>query len=283
MLALIDADVLVHELGWSGQFKDKETGEDVLLSLERVLTLLDEKIKLICEDVEASEPPILFLTDSEWLHNEMDNRDRIQDFEPRDDFVPNFRYDVAVTQPYKGNRKNPKPTHFWSIVLHMLDNYECVVSEGGLEADDELCITQTYVNGDTVICSRDKDLRICPGNHFSWECGGQRAVGPHFTDRLGSLSVGNNGKTLGYGLKFFYYQMLVGDTADHILGLRSVGDKGALKLLDGLETEWELYSAVKAAYKDKGMGKEYFMEQANLLWMIQERGVGYGPPKRPQD
>lgn len=296
MTPLLDADVLLHELGWSGQFKDKETGEEVLLSRERVVDMLDEKIKLICEDVEVTEPPILFLSDSEWLNNEMNNRRGFGGDDPIP-FVKNFRYEVAVTKPYKGNRKNPKPEHFYNLALYMLDHYKVVVSKGGLEADDELCVYQTKgvewpLTGDTIICSRDKDLRICPGWHFSWECGGQKAIGPHYTDREGHIelkekvSVSAAGKEtvvkyiIGYGLMFFYSQMITGDTADHIPGLPLGGAVKAYKLLSECETEWEMFSAVKAAYKDKGMSKEYFMEQANLLWMIQERGVGYAIPKR---
>jgi 5'-3' exonuclease len=148
-----------------------------------------------------------------------------------------------------------------------------------------MCMYQTEMSDigvDTIICSRDKDLRICPGWHFSWECGQQKAIGPTHTDRLGFLSEKPNGDTIGYGLKFFFYQMLVGDTADNIPGLPKVGDAGAVKLLKDLNTEVELYQAVKNAYIEK-MGeaaKEYFKEQSSLLWMVQEKGVGYKPPKK---
>lgn len=57
MTPLIDGDILLHELGWSGQFKDKETEEEVLLPFEHVQKLLDKKIENICYDVEATNPP----------------------------------------------------------------------------------------------------------------------------------------------------------------------------------------------------------------------------------
>lgn len=188
-------------------------------------------------------------------------------------FVPNFRYEVAKSRPYKGNRKNPKPFHFYNILFYLLAEYNTIVSEDGLEADDMLCIEQAS-RKDTVICSRDKDLRICPGWHFSWECGNQHAIGPTFTDKLGWLEMIDK-KVIGYGLKFFYYQMLVGDTADHIPGLKGWGQAGAYKLLEPLATEEELFRTVKQKYLEvmgKEVAKEYFLEQANLLWMRQEKG-----------
>lgn len=254
----------------------------MLFPFEKVQELLDEKIRGICYDVEATEPPLLFLTNSPEVTEIVNRSMRFSD-EEKCKFVPNFRYKVAVTKPYKGTRKNPKPFHFYNIVNHLLANYDVVVSRGGLEADDMMCLHQTRED-DTIICSRDKDLRICPGWHFSWECGGQRAVGPHYTDRIGSLELlvkestnQTTGKVTqtkqlkGYGLKFFFAQMLTGDTADNIPGLPKVGDVAAYNLINTLQTEQEMYEAVKALYKEKmGVGaKTYFLEQMELLWMKQ--------------
>ena len=285
MTPLIDADILLHEIGWSGEFKDKESGEQVLLSVDHVFDLLEDKVRLICEDVGATTAPILFITSSPWIV-EQANKLLGTNYKPAE----NIRYQIAKTKPYKGTRKNPKPFHYKNLVLKMLLDYDVVVSIDGLEADDMLCIEQVYMNKshkDSVICSRDKDLRICPGWHYSWECGKQFSIGPTYTDDFGFLTEDYSGKTLGYGKKFFYYQMLVGDTADNIPGLQGVGDKGARKLLDPLETEWEVFSAVQKKYvevlKDTGIDiKEFFLEQADLLWMRQERNKGYEFPRQPK-
>lgn len=299
MKPLIDADILLHEIGWSGEFKSKETGEEILLDPEYVFDLLDKKIDLICEDVGATEPPTLFITNSEWLNNELNRRHRFKG-EPEEEYKPLFRYSVAVTQPYKGNRNNPKPFHFKNLIIHMLANYDVVIAKNGYEADDLLCMYQgNYDTGNgwetvpSVICSRDKDLRICPGYHFSWECGKQKAIGPEYTDELGRLimtivekekneKIIKEKKVHGYGLKFFYYQMLVGDTADYIPGLPKWGLVRAFELIDPLTTHEEVFNAVKQAYiESQGLckAKEYWMEQANLLWMIQKEGERYTIPK----
>lgn len=261
--------------------------------------ILDRKIELICEDVGATQPPTLFITNSEWLNNELNRRRRFRG-EPEEEYKPLFRYDVAVTQPYKGNRKNPKPFHFNNLIVYMLAEYDTVVAQGGYEADDLMVMAQaeqwyntqngTWDQVPYIICSRDKDLRICPGYHFSWECGKQKAIGPEYTDELGRLILDvkekDNGKVdkkvYGYGLKFFYFQMLVGDTADYIPGLPKWGQIKAYNLINELETHEEVFKAVKAAYIET-MGlceaKDYWMEQANLLWMVQKEGESYTIPK----
>lgn len=280
MKALIDGDILLHELGWSGEFKDKETGNFVLLEFEHVAELLDKKIELINQEVYATEKPTLFITNSEWIWG---NRKRFINHVP--EYRETFRYGLAKTKPYKGTRKNPKPFHFYNIISYLDHNYELCISADGYEADDEMCMVQWkgWENGEheTIICSRDKDLRICPGLHYSWECGKQRSIGPHYTDEFGSLEYTKQEKLVGYGLKFFYYQMLVGDSADNIPGLLGFGEKKAFQLLEECETEEDCFKLVKKLYIEtvgKENAKELFLEQANLLWMVRERGKGYEIP-----
>lgn len=261
---LIDGDILLHEIGWSCEFKDKESGELVLFDAEYAEHLLKQKIEGICTDVDATEPPILFFSDSEWLSKKL-----------KRDYVKGFRYDIAKSKPYKGNRINPKPFHFYNLLTIMMSDYNCIISSNGLEADDIICLYQYEqlenpgTNPTTIICSRDKDLRICPGWHFSWECGKQKAIGPVETDTIGWIEKRDDGSVLGYGLSFFYYQLLVGDTADCIPGLPRFGKATAYSLLHNIKTARGLYEIVRDQYKET-MGdkaKEYFMEQANLLWM----------------
>lgn len=273
MKALIDGDILLHEIGWSGQFKDKESGEEVLLPFAHVAELLDKKIEGICTDVLADEPPTIFLSDNEWLA-----------YAEGREFVKGFRYSIAKSKPYKGTRTNPRPFHFYNILVYLQATYDCVIATEGLEADDVICRSQ-YIslgkNEETIICSRDKDVRIAPGYHFSWECGKQRAIGPVYTDIKGGLSKRDDGDTIGYGTAFFYYQMLVGDSADNIPGLPSFGKVKAYNLLSGATTTVEQHTIVKELYKQAlGDGaKDYFLEQANLLWMRYNDEQRYVPPR----
>lgn len=281
MKPLIDGDILLHEIGWSGQFLDKETKEPILLDFDHVQEILDNKIKIICEEVGATEPPTIFFTDNPQLNRRI-NRERLwQGLEPLN-YVPGFRYSLAKSKPYKGTRKNPKPFHFYNILEYIRATYETEVAYGGLEADDLICqhqfrsIPNPFFN--TVICSRDKDLRICPGWHYSWECGKQTAIGPKETDTVGWLEKTDK-DVIGYGLSFFYFQCLVGDAADNIPGLPKVGKAKAFKLLEGCTTEEELFTKVKDMYKELGHSKDYFLEQANLLWMRMEEDTPYQIPE----
>ena len=283
MRCLIDGDVLLHELGWSSQFPDKDTGEQILFSSEKACEMLDKKIEVIQEECMADDPPTLYVSSSDWIVKAWNKNAKWND---REQMVhePNFRYEVAVTKPYKGTRKNPKPFHFKNLFIHMIENYDVVVSSGGLEADDMVCIAQrTAIDAgeETIVCSRDKDLRIVQGWHYSWECGKQPSHGPVETDSLGHIyqriTVNKTTKKetmdiFGYGLAFFLAQMVMGDGADNIPGLPSQGKAAAWKLLHPLEGDKEAQiKAVKDAYKEKAKdkSKELFLEQAQLLWMRQ--------------
>jgi 5'-3' exonuclease len=77
---------------------------------------------------------------------------------------------------------------------------------------------------------------------------------------------------VGNGLRFFYSQLITGDTVDNIPGLPRGGPRLAFSTLDGLETEEEMFRAVEEAYKKKFPDdyRERILEQARLLWMVRE-------------
>lgn len=234
---------------------------------------MDERIKDICEAVEATEPPTLYLTGDEKLWRKV-SKQRKREGLPVEPFKPNFRIAVATSKPYKGNRKSEKPYHFDNVRAYMLGAYNVEVANG-IEADDLMSIHQTRSDvGTTIICSRDKDLRITPGWHYGWECGRQPEFGPELVDELGWLTLNSN-KLKGVGKKFFYSQMLTGDTVDNIPGLPKYGPVKAYNLLHGLETEEQCEYAVRCLYKEK-IGEDYedyYNEQHALLWMLREMPV----------
>ncbi len=247
MTPLIDGDVLVYEIGFACEY-----GKEEIPSFEYVKEVLDNRIRQICEEVEATSPPVLFLTGK-----------------------GNFRETLAVTKPYKGTRVAEKPYHYANIKAYLQASYGATLVEG-YEADDALAMAQT---SKTIICSRDKDLRMVEGWHFSWECGKQPQVGPYKTDRVGKLSVLPK-KVMGYGLSFFYFQLLTGDSVDNIPGCKGIGPKKAVDLLahltDPLEMEqvcWDTY-CLKHPEKILQELTDLFMEQAGLLWMITDMEDG---------
>jgi 5'-3' exonuclease len=70
-------------------------------------------------------------------------------------------------------------------------------------------------------------------------------------------------------MKFFYTQILTGDRADNIGGLHGVGPVKASKILQGCETENELWDAVVKAYEGD---VEHVLENARLLWLRRYEG-----------
>lgn len=246
MKALIDADVLRMEVGAVGQTTNDE-GEIEMRSWDFVQELLDSKIRDIMELTWADEYT-LFLTSCPRTHRILHRKSDVE-------FVPNFRHEVATVKPYKGTRKGSKPLHYDNLTAYMLNCHDCVVAEG-CEADDLLAMSQT---DDTIICTRDKDLRMVPGMHYGWLCGKQPQYGPRkVSDEEGA--------------KFFCTQLLTGDTVDNIPGLPRVGPVKAAAILEGCNGMEECLKAVREAYR-AFYGDEWaerMSEQGKLLWMTTE-------------
>lgn len=294
--ALIDADILSYELAFSSQ--KMVDGELEISSWEFTQELLERRIDLILDETFSDQPPKLYLTNSTWLNTMLNRRDRL--WTPEREYVPNFRIAAAEggeEKTYKGGRKVEKPFHYYNLLAYMLSSYDCVVSRDGLEADDLMCIEQIsrLDEADTIICSRDKDLRQCHGWYYSWEVGKQASIGPLFIEGVGDLTpkwkATKTGKSidkmLGTGPKFFYYQMLVGDAVDNIAGLYGYGPAFAYNLLRGCSTERECYEAVAECYKKEhgDSWKDKITTQAHLLWLIKKvddngNPIWWQPPRR---
>lgn len=170
----------------------------------------------------------------------------------------NFRYDIAVTYEYKGNRKDvDKPQHLQEIRKHMEDNWSAIVSKGE-EADDLIGIWATDYGSDAIVVSIDKDMLQIPCTHYN----------PNKREF----------KTMTEfeGLKFFYTQILTGDRADNIVGLYGIGPVKASVLLGDCETEQDLYEACLRAY---GGEEDRVIENARLLWLRRHEGQLWEPPK----
>jgi hypothetical protein len=180
--------------------------------------------------------------------------------------VGNFRYDIAKTAPYKGNRKDVvKPTNLPQAREHLVERWGAIVSQGE-EADDLISISA--MNGDpesTVICSQDKDFMTIKGWMFNFVTGTWK----YSTDEDAR--------------RYFYSQVLTGDRADNILGLFRIGPKKAGAILEGLTTEEDLFDACLKAYQDhptlEGDPYERLIENARLLHLRRYEGQIWEAPK----
>jgi len=170
----------------------------------------------------------------------------------------NFRYDIAVTHAYKGNRKDvEKPRHLEGIRKHLIKQWSAVVSKGE-EADDLIAIEATKNLDDTVVVSVDKDMLQIPCTHYNPTRGSFKKV------------------TEFEGLRFFYTQILTGDRADNIVGLYGVGPAKGSKILEDCESEADMYEECLRAY---GGEEDRVIENARLLWLRRYPNQLWEPPK----
>lgn len=177
----------------------------------------------------------------------------------------NFRFDIAKTYPYKGNRKSvEKPLYLENIRDYLVDHWKCEVVQG-IEADDALAMEAVAFTPFEayVIATYDKDLKTVPGWKFNF-----------LKDEFEFTS-----ETMA--LKYFYEQVLTGDLTDNIKGIFGVGPKKAQKILEGLYTETEMYKVVLDTYKEKctdGEPLDRLVENARLLHMLRYEGELWNPP-----
>lgn len=253
MQPLLDADVLLYEIGFAAEAGWQNPG---FPPFDYVAELLDQRVANICAIVEATAPPIFFFTGK-----------------------GNFRIELAKTFPYK-QRPSLKPYHYKNIRAYIKGKYDWK-EQDGLEADDLMAMEQTSRPNETIICTRDKDLRQVPGWHYGWELGNQPQFGPELAGTFGYIKLSERkDKILGVGELFFYAQCLTGDKVDTVPGLNGCGPVTAFKILDGCVDSQEAFKRVLEAYRDLlgPLAEERLLEQGRLLWMTRELNKD-GSPK----
>jgi hypothetical protein len=177
----------------------------------------------------------------------------------------NFRKEVAVTRPYKGNRdRTHRPTYELEIREFIKSTWDTTEAEGE-EADDLLGIAQTkYGPHDSVIISIDKDLDQIPGLKYNTK----HDIRYDVTEQEAIYN--------------FYTQLLMGDSTDNIPGLPGIGAGKAKKALHGMETEQEMIEECVRMYQihsGKDDWQTYMIEQGRLLWIRREVGEMWDLPQ----
>lgn len=189
------------------------------------------------------------------------------------------RYDIIAAKPYQGNRTGKeKPSllaplraaiaaeHNWlpefDVTMHYL-----------LEADDGIIMDAYRLGDHGVTMSDDKDMRCTPFPYYERSKG---IILP--SDPVGELWVEYTGsgtpKCLGHSLKFFWAQMVMGDAADHIQGLKklngkTVGPAGAYNLLHPIRDINEVANTVIDKYREIGQNP---IPEGWLLWLLRWEG-----------
>jgi DNA polymerase-1 len=161
----------------------------------------------------------------------------------------NFRYGVLPS--YKHNRVGlEKPELYYQLKQWCFDHYLSKEKEG-MEGDDVMGIAATLHPGKFIIATIDKDLRQIPGRHYNWN-----------TDTKFTV-------TEEQGDRYFYKQVLTGDTCDGYTGVPGIGPKKAEKILAEADAKGENYwPHVVWAYIAKGLTEADAIQQAQVARIL---------------
>jgi 5'-3' exonuclease len=167
-----------------------------------------------------------------------------------------FRYDIAVTKPYKGNRPaSPDWYVKWGGVIkaHLRDVWHFQVVNG-IEADDAVSIASEelkFIDINHILVHGDKDIRQKSGNHYN--------LRTHKREWISEVEAHRN----------LFKQILTGDTTDGIQGLPGIGKKKASQYIDGIE-DWRemakiVYQLFENKYHDDG---KVYREMHDLCYLL---------------
>lgn len=257
MLINIDGDVVVYEAGHSAQSRRY----DVLLNGKVVFSdpykkavnawlISNVKPEQNYEVVKVVDPGPL----SHSLHN-VDNLlssiinavPKVTEYQIYLSGSDNFRLELYPN--YKIHRSDDSRPHWFSeIRKHMITRWDAVVVNG-MEADDALGLSQQT---NSVLASIDKDLDVVPGTHYDWQ-----------KDLMYDVSEEDANFC-------FWFQMLVGDASDNIVGIPGIGKKTARSMLNSIGPEaWKDH--VQSVYRLNGMYEDWYDLNCKLIWIKQQR------------
>jgi hypothetical protein len=184
------------------------------------------------------------------------------------------RYLLPTVKPYQGQRATREEIPLKApLKAHLIANPHEYAAQGieiifdyQAEADDRIIEDSIAFGERGLVSSFDKDMNLCRGPKWNPELGTVDTI----SDAYGWIDYDKSrGKVVGHGLKFWYAQMLMGDSADFVAGLtrykgRNIGPAGAYEFLKDCTTEKEAASKVVAAYAEINQN---FLAEAECLWL----------------
>jgi 5'-3' exonuclease len=223
-IALIDADYIPYKVAYSTN--------NIIDALKRIHHIVEE----ILEETESSHFIMFHTTSCNFRHDLIDN--------------------------YKANRTEIVKSPFYYQVrdafftLYETHHYKCY------EADDLVTMCHRKLGVDkSIIVTPDKDmLSVYPARIYNPNKKEliivDEPIGKLFSHVKTSLNkatgkLKNETKITGYGTKFLFFQMLIGDTADNIKGVYKVGAVKAFNLLNSSDNLESMYNIVLAQYSQQ--------------------------------
>ena len=189
-----------------------------------------------------------------------------------------FRRDLEPN--YKANRTRPKPLGYSELKAKCIELPWAVMHEQ-VEADDLIGIFTTQLstnNEPTCVVSGDKDLLQIPGWHYwpkaFWESKSKQPL----REWLRKFGMEEPTPYLFHvpeeaAERFFYCQILAGDSTDGITGLPGTGMVGATKEVG----KWEITNPVECwqrivqLFAKKGLDETEALKQARLVRILRDQ------------
>lgn len=230
-MILIDGDMLVYRVGFAC---DEEEERVATQTMGNYIT------EMVFDLAEHYDKHRVFLTGSS-----------------------NFRDEVAVSQPYKGDRPARKPVHKDALREYLINEWGATVSDNK-EADDDIAIQAAKLDYDCIICSLDKDFKQIPCQLY---------------DYVNKKLTAVNSKEASL---WIYKQALMGDRVDNILGVRGIGPKKADVLIDPCKSEAEAFETCLKTYIDNELDRDRLVESLSLLYLLRSEDDKYNVPQPDQ-
>jgi len=248
---LIDADTLLYRVGFLWFPSQEEYEKACVDSFRKTILKCESMAKKFYPHIDAIRVRLFFTRKG-----------------------PKYRSLFDKECKYKEHRKKAAKPRFVeemmrAISLHLPYERISLDSTEG-EADDCLSIAANYLRSIYVpylIAGCDKDLRQIPGNHYNYLTDSHM----HITHEM--------------AYRFFFTQLLMGDVADNVPGIKGVGIKRAGYILHGAISAEDMWDYTVSAYMtayDKTMSEEeiseLLYERANKLYLLKYRGDQWYPP-----
>lgn len=183
------------------------------------------------------------------------------------------RFKVNAVKPYQGQRSSSAKPPLLQALRQEVSEADpppgvFVHMQRNVEADDAMMMKAYELGEMGIIRSEDKDLRMTPYPYYDIESG---TVMP--SDPFGKLwikEMKSGKKLLGRSLKFFWAQMLMGDSADNIKGVLTLNGKdcgpvNTFDLLDPMTEIGQVCNAVVDAYRAIDQNP---LPEGWLLWLL---------------
>lgn len=251
---LIDADTLMYRVGFATPTVD--SAENACARLMNSISKVSMNVfRAYGLDIHTMGEVILFITSNFGKGR--------------------YRDKFNKETEYKANRgKGASPVFMEEMREYLLKNYIVMDAPSHLyEADDQLSWVGWYryynPSREYVICGVDKDLNQIPGQHWDYGKNYSYSVTPEEADW------------------FFFNQLLTGDLADGIPGIRGIGNARAQRLLEKGTTPEEWWDIVLDTYTNKMPEKspeeisDILYERGNKLWIQRYEGQTWYPPVPP--